>query len=422
MAFTTVPGANGAADSFLGTSGVDIITLNAIARPVFLGARQANDSVSFNSDNAGALNAYTLNGGDGADTFTSLSSTNLNRSRVLGDAGDDAFILTGLISSTASGGQGSDVVSTAGLVTSSLINGNQGNDTLNINAGAATSSIFAGIGDDTIALTTTLTSSVAQANEGTDTITIAAGTSISGSTVNGNDGNDTITVNAIAAFTTSTIFGGAGNDTINAAVSNVGIVAQGDDGADSVTGGAGADTIAGGDGNDTITGGNGADSLTGNAGNNRFVFSGAVGSADINNTITDFRLTGTNNVIDFITNAAGGTNINAGSFAARAINANANVQDGFTFVTSTNGTVAASLRTTDVAAFLGNINGLNSARIQWNAPDNIAYIAVTDGTNLGIFLADDDGIAPAIIASELTLIARLDNTTTIAAANLTDFI
>ena len=112
MAFTTVPGANGAADSFLGTSGVDIITLNAIARPVFLGARQANDSVSFNSDNAGALNAYTLNGGDGADTFTSLSSTNLNRSRVLGDAGDDAFILTGLISSTASGGQGRITLST----------------------------------------------------------------------------------------------------------------------------------------------------------------------------------------------------------------------------------------------------------------------------------------------------------------------
>lgn len=415
MAFTTVPGANGAADSFLGTSGIDIITLNAIARPVFLGARQANDSVSFNSDNAGALNAYSLNGGDGADTFTSLSSTNLNRSRVLGDAGDDTFILTGLVSSTASGSQGNDVVGTAGLVTSSLINGNQGNDALNINAGAATSSIFGGVGDDTITLTTTLTSSAVQANEGTDTITIAAGTSISGSTVNGNEGNDTITVNAITAFTTSTIFGGAGNDTINAAASNVGIVVQADDGNDAVTGGAGTDTQAGGAGNDTLTGGTGNDNLTGGTGADDFVFNSiATNGSDI---ITDFnvgqgdRLNLDATTVTSLANGVTGTTINLFSFAALA---NQNTPIG---VTTLQNFVIQVANATDINSVSHVVASLNDGGVM-DAVDfdnngvNTLVLSGADNTGIAYVYGYTGNGTAGYVDSEFQLLATVSTNTT----------
>jgi Ca2+-binding RTX toxin-like protein len=327
MAFSTVPGSQGAPDSFLGTNGVDTIELGVIANGAFLSARKADDAVRFTSDNGGAVNGYTLNGGDGADTFTSLSSTNLTRSRVLGDAGNDTFSLTGLTTTTASGGQGNDVISTAGMVASSLVNGNQGNDDISINAGATSSFIFGGLGDDTLALSTTLTSTAVQANEGDDNLTIAAGTFLSGSTVNGNQGNDTITVNAIAAFATSTIFGGDGTDTINAANSTVGVVVQGDAGNDNITGGTGNDSLTGGAGNDNLTGGLGVDSFQVDAGTD---------------AVTDLG-NGGNDEIDVAAGATANATVTA-AYTAQANSSNANI---------INATASATLANNTLISFAG---------------------------------------------------------------------
>ncbi len=302
MAFTKKQAANGV-DSYIGTSGVDVITLEESAN-IFLGAQKDDDSVNIQGSDGNA-SRYTLNGGAGNDTFNERSSVRLTNSLLRSDDGNDTLTLAGLTSSTASGGVGRDTISTSSEMRSSLVNGNQNNDTININAGASSSSIFGGIGQDAINLSTSIVSSTARANEGDDTITIAAGTTLNGSTVNGNQGNDLITINQIASFIGSTIFGGIDNDTVNAAASTVGIVMNGDDGADNLTGGSATDTLTGGLGNDN---------LSGNAGNDRFIVDSG------SDAITDFGNGGGDEVITSATTTTTATVTAANAVTAASVN------------------------------------------------------------------------------------------------------
>ena len=258
MAFTRTDGVEGSADTYRGTSGVD--ELGLIASNAWVGAQPGNDRVAFAVGEAGGSN-YTVNGGAGNDTFFEQGSTNLTNSVLKADDGNDIITLSGTLRSTISGGVGVDQISTSGMVSSSLINGNQDDDTIRINAGATSSSIYGGIGQDAINLTTDITSTTVRGNEGNDIFDIAAGTFINSAVINGNQGNDLITINAISAFTNTTIFGGGDNDTINAATSAVGVVATGDSGIDSLNGGTAADSLTGSAGNDSFTGGTGNDNF-----------------------------------------------------------------------------------------------------------------------------------------------------------------
>ncbi len=113
--------------------------------------------------------------------------------------------------------------------------------------------------------------------------------------VNGTPGNDTITtyslsepINGLAGNDTinarggnDAVDGGPGSDLLFGGIGN-----------DTVAGGDGADTVKGEDGNDLINGGLGNDSLTGGPGADRFVFNTAIKPKGSNiDTIADFSVT-----------------------------------------------------------------------------------------------------------------------------------
>ncbi len=79
------------------------------------------------------------------------------------------------------------------------------------------------------------------------------------------DGDDSMTLNS--GSLTVNVIAGRGNDTIDATASTVSVSLRGDEGNDTLTGGAGADLIIGGDGNDVILGLGGADYIDAGAGN-----------------------------------------------------------------------------------------------------------------------------------------------------------
>ncbi|MCB1518695.1 MAG: hypothetical protein KDJ19_13905 [Hyphomicrobiaceae bacterium] len=170
-----------------------------------------------------------------------------------------------------------------------------------------------------------------------------------------------------------------------------------------------SDTVA-----KTISGGQVAD---------HFVFIGS--SASGVSTIDNFSgTTGVGDMIEISTTAASGTGINSGGFANEVVTDNSDVlaTNGFNFVQDNGGHHATSLSTTDVAAFLANVNGVGTSSFQYSNADNAIYLAVTDGTNLGIFLAQSGNADQVIDANELTLIAQLQNVTFISGADLFGFV
>jgi len=148
-----------------------------------------------------------------------------------------------------------------------------GNDTLNINAALVDGTdslsmrVESGDGSDTINYTSASASlsALIYAGGGVDNITI---TGLSSVTTYGQDGDDTISGGAGI----DRIYGGMGNDDINGNSGND--VIRGEFGDDIINGNNGNDSILGGDGLDTINGGSGADVLYG--GNDDDIISGGV--------------------------------------------------------------------------------------------------------------------------------------------------
>ena len=186
-----------------------------------------------------------------------------------------------------------------------------------------------------------------------------------------------------------------------------------------------ANTLNGGEGDDVLTGGDGGDTLTGGANDDSFVFDGSVGSSDVGNTVTDFGTASTQNTLDFTTVASSGTGITAANYQDAAIadgdGATTAATGGFAMVSdSTDGDTATSLSEADVATYLGDVTGTGNA-FEFNNKDNVLYIAVTDGTDTGVYLADDANGDTAIDEGDLTLLGTLEGETAIAANQLADF-
>lgn len=265
MAFTTVQGSGtNDATSYVGTSGIDSLTLINQEDTFFVGAQQEADFVGYTTTtgNAAVLQNGEIRLGSGGDSFTDLgnglangvvllTSTSVNGNKdadILGAAGAG---ITGTNSSVW-GGQGDDTINLANI-SGGFVNGNKDADTINTNGVTYVStSLFGG--------------------QGADTITISGGETFTATTISGDNDNDTITVAAgVTAFTSTTLAGGQGNDTVSIANAGVAGYLTGGEGTDTLTGDAGADTIEGGAGNDTVTGGAQADSLTVGAGINHSV-------------------------------------------------------------------------------------------------------------------------------------------------------
>ncbi len=301
MAFSTIQGSGGAPDSFVGTSGVDTITLINADGNFFLGAQAANDVVAFastNLTNASVITGATLRGGSGSDTISGfLGAGFFNGVFFNGNEGDDLITFgfnNTLSGSSVQGGKGDDTITVATL-SSSLINGNLDDDAIEVTEDGSNSSVFGGKGDDSIKF-------------GFDDGLVR-------STVSGDDGNDSILAQGNAGdFSDTSFFGGAGNDSINLssifastpAFPTSGVRIDGGTGNDSLQGTDNADTILGGEGNDTITGNFAADVMTGGTGSDKF----SIATGDSGNIATG--------VIDIITDWAAVDVISGGAFTPGA--------------------------------------------------------------------------------------------------------
>ena len=213
------------------------------------------------------------------------------------------------------------------------INGNGGNDRININqidnVGFFALSINGGSGDDTIDGQNVLIGNVAvfiDGGAGDDTITGTAGTGH----INGGDGNDNIVSRAGDDF----IRAGAGDDFVDADGGDDQILGEdgndtifGGNGNDSIEGGFGNDSILAGDGNDTVMAGFGDDFVLGDLGNDliegmagRDVLIGAAGDDTLDGGRNDDTLIGNSgddkirgdHGDDFIKGGAGNDTIDGG--------------------------------------------------------------------------------------------------------------
>ena len=376
MAFSTIQGSGGAPDSFVGTSGVDSISIINSTGNFFLGAQEADDVVTLLTAGAtdpGVITGATLKGGQGNDTITDTNLAVLNGVFLNGNANADTITFNSalLSATTVQGGQGVDTITANGGVVASLINGNKDNDVITIaSAAASNSSVFGGQGNDAININIGTTSSV----------------------IDGDDDNDTITFGTTAAISVagSTVFGGQGNDTIAATNVTSAVLVFGEDGNDTIATGALRDTISGGAGNDNIAAGAGIDVMTGDAGQDTFVQSASgLGAAA---TATVFASTSFSNgdtltfgngldiVTDFTANDLLDTSLAAGVVAG--LNGQA---------TSTNGASNFFLQ--------GTYNATTSVFTVGNTAANIDYLVAPNGgvalaANTSLILLDNLGTAP----------------------------
>lgn len=280
MAFTTVRSATGV--DFIGTPGVDVgVFVNETGNVVATGLGSDDVMTVNNADNI--QRSTTLQGGEGNDQF--FINDDLANSSINGNQGNDTIDLRFLTVSNSfiGGGGGAD-----------LIDGFDG-EFLNVNASA-------GAGADTLNLDDAdLVLSTINGNDGNDTIIIQDGAflgaqNLNSSSINGNAGNDIIrAVNLRATLFGDNFFGaGAGDDTIDffgatsdsgSAGTGRGFNLNGGSGNDTITGSTEDDTISGGADNDSIQGQLGEDTILAGAGDDLIfadddVITGGAGADD----------------------------------------------------------------------------------------------------------------------------------------------
>jgi len=253
----------------VGGAGNDKITSSATTTSPTITSGAGNDTVTVSALTTGTA---TITSGDGNDTvdFVSVAGTTNGKITVSLGAGDDTIKW------------GSTTIGTTGATISLVIDGGDGNDTLDL--GATGNSL------GTLALTTgKITLSNLEIMKVTGTATVESSL-LSGKsyTVNGGTGtSDYLTVNALAATKSIDLSGLTIGSTLERVVTDVSaqtdaVSIVGSAGIDYITLSGNADTVDGGAGNDSITMdvlGGGA-TVNGGAGNDTFVFIGNATSTD----------------------------------------------------------------------------------------------------------------------------------------------
>jgi Ca2+-binding RTX toxin-like protein len=384
LAFTTVQGSGGAADSFVGTTGTDAIAIANNTGSFFLGGNQAADQIIVTNSGAssytGVLSTATIKAGAGADVITignNANATIYTGLFVNGGADKDnigAVATDTFIASTIQGGKANDKITTA-ILTSSLVNGNLGVDTISLAGAGSSATIYGGDGNDVITDgNVAFTNSLISGDKGNDSITLGnGGASIDGITVKGGTGVDTITLGDAGGTGNDKIFvaGNDGADTLTgSSVALKDITISGGQGADTITAGAGTTTSIGGLGNDTLQAGSGTNTFqytdkaqTGVAAS--ATSTAALGLADVIGSGTAFA--STTDKIGFVTaDALVGSSASVATGAANAWN----LSTAGVFVST--GTLAYTAGTTSastVATAIGTVKG--------DAGD-VAYFAIED--------------------------------------------
>lgn len=227
--------------------------------------------VSIDTVQFGTPAADTLNGGPTND----LIHAGAGDDTVNGQAGRDVLY----------GDRGADIV-----------NGGAGNDTLVWNNGDGSDTISGGSGTDTLVAESGNTGETFTLNTDTGNLILARTSSpafqLSLQQVENVDlwsqgGDDRLTVGDLSGTPVTQVHfhGGTGDDRVTASASSTPLVAEGESGNDTLTGGAGSDQLHGGAGNDVLRGGAGNDWLQGgtgndtlNGGNGRDVLEGGSGN------------------------------------------------------------------------------------------------------------------------------------------------
>ena len=361
MTFSTLPGA-GATDavSLIGSSGIDIASVTSQSPGLFLNALEAGDVLNFTE----AGNRYTVLGGEGQDTISGAPL--ISNSIINGNIGEDIIALDLLETTSVFGGKQNDFLS-VGSLTSSSVNGNIGADAVTVTSGLSASQVYGGKDNDTLTVGGVISSSSVNGDIGNDTINLNVATLENGSSVQGGLNDDTITLTGVNVFSAdSSVFGGQGNDTINAANSTAAVVIYGDNDNDTVTSGGGADFLYGNNGNDQLNGGASNDSLTGGAGTDSMT-----GGAGV-----DVMTGGTEN--DTFTGGAGIDTFNVDAGSDRILDVGAGGADNIVITagaTLTQGTVTA-----DWTATAGTTNA-GTATLVSNAQEIDISVALAGGAN-----------------------------------------
>lgn len=254
-----------------GSAYADTLTGSSVAN-VILG-NNGNDIID------GGGGDDILYGGGGTDTVSYASAS--------------SYVTVSLTSNTATGGSGSDTLSTFENITGSsysdsltgdgqnnVINGGDGDDLITGLGGADT--MNGGAGNDTFISGNT--SDVMDGGDGVDTLNYVADyavtVNLASGTTTGSSGNHTHS-------NIENVKGSIYNDTIT-----------GSSGSNTLRGHSGNDTLYGGDGDDTLYGEAGTDTLNGGAGVDTFVFESASAFSNVD-TISDFT-TGDGDAINLV--------------------------------------------------------------------------------------------------------------------------
>lgn len=250
------------------------------------------------------MTTLTINGGDNADSIsiTSLDSSFSGAIVINGNAGNDSIDVSAVsLATTLTGGLGDDLL--IGGSVADFLNGGSGDDTAagnsgndTITGGSGRDSLDGGAGDDTVSGQGG-SGDVLTGGSGNDQVDGGAGVDTIFETA---DTNFTLTATSLAGLGSDTLVsverailvGGASNNVIDASmftgVGIEGVLLLGDGGddvligsphIDQLNGSAGDDTLLGGNSRDTLRGGSGADVLNGGSGNDLVVGQG--GSGDV---------------------------------------------------------------------------------------------------------------------------------------------
>ena len=291
------------------------------------------------------------------------------------DGTDNLAIAFGVVLENAVGGSGND--SLTGNAVANLLNGGRGADTLLGGAGNDTY-VVDNLGDK-VYETTTLGGTTNAG--GTDTVRSSVSYTL-GSFVEK------------LVLTGSAAINGTGNSLANSLTGNAA--------ANTLNGGGGNDTLASGAGNDTLVGGAGSDRLTGGSGGDRFVFNTKLGS----DTITDF-VTG----VDKLGFSQAGLKLGDGD----------TVVEGAT-VRSAPGGFSTSSEVVIFSANLGSLTASAAAAAIGSATSayavgKSALFAVDNGVSSALYLFSAADSNAVVSASELSLLATLNGTSSTAAAD-----